>query len=56
MPRLTEQVDEPRAEKPEDTERQFDLFATDDRGRQLKGWTNKLIWGKGADFFYQHDL
>jgi DNA modification methylase len=40
-----EQVDEPRAEKPEDTERQFDLFATDDRGRQLKGWTNKLIWG-----------
>jgi len=40
-----EQVDEPRAEKPEDTERQFDLFATDNRGRQLKGWTNKLIWG-----------
>jgi len=40
-----EQVDEPRAEKPEDTERQFDLFATHDRGRQLKGWTNKLIWG-----------
>ena len=40
-----EQVDEPRAEKPEYTERQFDLFSTDDRGRQLKGWTNKLIWG-----------
>ena len=21
------------------------LFSVDDRGRQLKGWTNKLIWG-----------
>lgn len=40
-----EQVDEPRAEKPEDTAAQQDLFATDNRGRQLKGWTNKLIWG-----------
>jgi DNA modification methylase len=40
-----EQVDEPRAEKPEDTARQADLFSTDSRGRQLKGWTNKLIWG-----------
>lgn len=40
-----EQVDEPRAEKPEDTAAQKDLFATDYRGRQLKGWTNKLIWG-----------
>ncbi len=40
-----EQVDEPRAEKPEDTAREPDLFATDSRGRQLKGWTNKLIWG-----------
>ncbi len=38
-----EQVDEPRAEKPEDTEAQASLF--DARGRQLKGWTNKLIWG-----------
>ena len=37
-----EQVDEPRAEKPEDTARQADLFAIDARGRQLKGWTNKL--------------
>jgi DNA modification methylase len=36
-------VDEPRAEKPEDTALQADLF--DARGRQLKGWTNKLIWG-----------
>ena len=40
-----EQVDEPRAEKPEDTARQADLFAIDARGRQLMGWTNKLIWG-----------
>ncbi|MGH0364810.1 DNA methyltransferase [Sinorhizobium meliloti] len=40
-----EQVDEPRAEKPEDTAAQHDLFSTDSRGRQLKGWTNKLIWG-----------
>jgi DNA modification methylase len=40
-----EQVDEPRAEKPEDTAAQPDLFATDARGRQLQGWTNKLIWG-----------
>ena len=40
-----EQVDEPRAETPSDTERQFALFDTDHRGRQLKGWTNKLIWG-----------
>ena len=34
-----EQVDEPRAE----SNQQLDLF--DARGRQLKGWTNKLIWG-----------
>lgn len=40
-----EQVDEPRAEKPEDSALQLDLFSLDDRGRQLKGWTNKLIWG-----------
>ncbi len=38
-----EHVDEPRAERPEDTEAQLDLF--DERGRQLTGWTNKLIWG-----------
>lgn len=42
---IIEQVDEPRAEKPEDTAAQQDLFSTDSRGRQLKGWTNKLIWG-----------
>ncbi len=35
-----EHVDEPRRETPE---RQGSLF--DPRGRQIKGWTNKLIWG-----------
>ncbi len=34
-----EHVDEPRAESNE----QLGLF--DERGRQRKGWTNKLIWG-----------
>jgi DNA modification methylase len=38
-----EQVDEPRAENLGDTSLQGLLF--DERGRQLKGWTNKLIWG-----------
>lgn len=40
---VIEQVDEPRAEK--DLNLQISLFDTDSRGRQLKGWTNKLIWG-----------
>ena len=40
-----EQVDEPRAEKPEQAALQSDLFTMDNRGRQLRGWTNKLIWG-----------
>ena len=40
---VIEQVDEPRAEKPADTRLQLPLFDT--RGRQMKGWTNKLIWG-----------
>jgi len=40
---VIEQVDEPRAEK--DTRIQRTLFDLDNRGRQLKGWTNKLIWG-----------
>jgi DNA modification methylase len=40
---VIEQVDEPRAEKPTDAALQPGLF--DERGRQLKGWTNKLIWG-----------
>ena len=34
-----EHIDEPR----KDTDAQLALFDT--RGRQLKGWTNKLIWG-----------
>ncbi|CAK0753951.1 adenine-specific DNA-methyltransferase [Gammaproteobacteria bacterium] len=34
-----EHIDEPRTE----TKIQGDLF--DPRGRQIKGWTNKLIWG-----------
>ena len=34
-----EHIDEPRAE----TKAMGDLF--DGRGRQLRGWTNKLIWG-----------
>jgi DNA modification methylase len=41
---VIEQVDEPRAEK--DTNFQKTLFDLDNRGRQLKGWTNKLIWGE----------
>jgi len=40
---IIEQVDEPRSEQ--NAELQFGLFDTDSRGRQLKGWTNKLIWG-----------
>ncbi|MDP2785611.1 MAG: site-specific DNA-methyltransferase [Sulfurimicrobium sp.] len=40
---VIEQVDEPRSEKPASL--QLGLFDTDARGRQLKGWTNKLIWG-----------
>ena len=38
-----ENVDEPRAEKPSEDNIQLGLFDT--RGRQRKGWTNKLIWG-----------
>ncbi len=37
-----EHIDEPRKEK---DKLQTSLFETDFRGRQLKGWTNKLIWG-----------
>ena len=40
-----EQVDEPRAEKTSDKQMQSDMFTMDHRGRQLRGWTNKLIWG-----------
>ena len=35
-----EHIDEPRKEKRDDEE-----FSFDTRGRQQKGWTNKLIWG-----------
>ena len=40
---VIEQVDEPRKEV--DQTIQKTLFDIDIRGRQLKGWTNKLIWG-----------
>ena len=41
-----EQVDEPRAEADKARpDPQGLLFEMDERGRQLKGWTNKLIWG-----------
>jgi len=36
-----EHIDEPRKEK----QAERSIFDLDDRGRQLKGWTNKLIWG-----------
>ena len=44
---VIEQVDEPRSET---AKKKHPLFAAagiylDSRGRQLKGWTNKLIWG-----------
>jgi DNA modification methylase len=39
---VIEQVDEPRSEKL--SQSQFGLF--DVSGRQLKGWSNKLIWGE----------
>jgi adenine-specific DNA-methyltransferase len=39
---VIEQVDEPRSEKV--MKQQFDLFDFNS-GRQLKGWSNKLIWG-----------
>jgi len=44
---VIEQVDEPRAEKPSGpkSEVMLSLLDLDSRGRQLKGWTNKLIWG-----------
>jgi site-specific DNA-methyltransferase (adenine-specific)/adenine-specific DNA-methyltransferase len=35
-----EHIDEPRKEK-----REHDELGLDTRGRQLKGWTNKLVWG-----------
>lgn len=42
-----EVIDEPRAENTQDTKKQeqLTLFDFDGRGRQISGWTNKLIWG-----------
>ena len=40
-----EQVDEPRAEDFRDASSQLALPKIDVRGRQIRGWTNKLIWG-----------
>src|SRR3989304_2638711 len=40
-----EQVDEPRSETDTKSSLQMSLFDLDTRGRQLHGWTNKLIWG-----------
>ncbi len=42
-----EVVDEPRAENTKDTkkEKQLAFWDIDERGRQIAGWTNKLIWG-----------
>ncbi len=39
-----EHIDEPRQEKTGEGA-PLKMFETDHRGRQLKGWTNKLIWG-----------
>jgi hypothetical protein len=39
---VIEHVDEPRVERKDKTQMYFDF---DSRGRQAKGWTNKLIWG-----------
>lgn len=38
-----EHIDEPRSVRISGKEKQYDLFDTS--GRQIKGWTNKLIWG-----------
>ena len=37
-----EHIDEPRKEA---DAKQMSMFETDYRGRQIEGWTNKLIWG-----------
>ena len=38
---VIEQIDEPRNEKVKKVQEQFDFVS----GRQITGWTNKLIWG-----------
>ena len=40
-----EQVDEPRNDSDTKIQKSLLDFGLDERGRQLKGWTNKLIWG-----------
>ena len=40
-----EQVDEPRNDSDSKIQKSIFDFGIDERGRQLKGWTNKLIWG-----------
>ena len=44
---VIEQVDEPRSEglKPDLPLFDYSGISLDSRGRQIKGWTNKLIWG-----------
>lgn len=47
---VIEQIDEPRAESGASAQADAPLFSwagisLDSRGRQLKGWSNKLIWG-----------
>jgi hypothetical protein len=52
---VIEQVDEPRAERSQEAGRQLTLFDLDARGRQLKGWTNKLIWNEWQSFRTRKD-
>ncbi len=41
-----EQVDEPRNDSDSKIQKtMFEFWGLDSRGRQLSGWTNKLIWG-----------
>lgn len=45
---VIEQIDEPRGERVTNISRQFNMlkeFGYDNTGRQILGWTNKLIWG-----------
>ncbi len=44
---VIEQIDEPRSESTKHRDPLFEWagVSVDSRGRQLKGWTNKLIWG-----------
>jgi len=44
---VIEQVDEPRSEglKADLPLLEYSCISLDSRGRQMKGWTNKLIWG-----------